>query len=135
MKEVFGFVLFIVFNLKRYLCQGRQLTQTVGGLEVSMLLPTARRSLKALLTEQSRPKKMEWLCQLYIYNHLPWDFCAFFQFSKLSTCFSTFCTFLQAAHSKTCVLTCRLGFLITAGPWASYLNTSSICLFICTQVC
>lgn len=41
MKEVFGFVLFVVFNLKKYLCQDRQLAQKVSSLEVSVLLPAA----------------------------------------------------------------------------------------------
>lgn len=41
MKEVFGFVLFVVFNLKKYLCQDRQLAQKVSSLEVSMLLTAA----------------------------------------------------------------------------------------------
>lgn len=136
---LFLFCLPVSFNLKRFLCQGERLTQAVDNLEVSVVLAAARRSMNALLSEQAfyvaPPPLTEQLCQPYIYNCFPWNVCAYFLVSKLSTCLSTFFMYLQATHSKTRILSYRLGPLMTVWPWASYLNSFLIHFFICTQVC
>lgn len=136
---LFWFCWFVSFNLKRFLCQGEHLTQAVDRLEASVVLTAARRSMNALLSDQAfyvgPPSLTEQLCQPYIYNCSPWDGCTFFWFSKLSTCLSTFFMYLQAAHSKPCILSYRLGILITVWPWANYLNSFHVHFFICTQVC